>query len=56
MNLAVRFVTDRMNLRGKILPRSGWVLIEHGLYLVVMVLKQGPDLVLLFGSQFQIFG
>ena len=56
MNLAVRFVADGVNLWGKILPRRGWVLIEHGPYFVVMVLKQRPDLLLLFRSQFQIFG
>lgn len=55
MNLAVRFVADRVNLWGKILPRCCWILIEHGLYLVVMVPKQRPDLLLLFRSQFQIF-
>ncbi len=56
VNLAVRFVADRVNLWGKILPRRCWVLIEHGLYLVVMVLKQRPNLLPLFRSQFQIVG
>jgi hypothetical protein len=56
MNLAVRFVADRVNLWGKIPPRCCRVFIEHSLYLVVMFLKQRPDLLLLFRSQFQIFG
>jgi len=55
VNLAVGFVADRVNLWGKIPPRCCWVFIEHGLYLVVMVLKQRPDPLLLFRSQFQIF-
>lgn len=56
VNPAVGFVADRVNLWGKIPPRCCWVLIEYGLYLVVMVLKQRPNLLLLFRSQFQIFG
>ena len=54
-NLAMRFVTDRMNLRSKILPRSCRILVEHRLNLIVVLLKQRPDLPLLFRSQLQIF-
>jgi hypothetical protein len=56
VNLAVGFGADRVNLWGKIPPRSCWVLIEHSLYFVVVILKQRPDLLLLFRIQFQIFG
>ena len=55
VNLAMRFVTDRMNLRSKILPRSCRILIEQRLNVIVVLLKQGPDLPLLFRSQLQIF-
>lgn len=55
VNLAVRFVADRMNLRTKLLPRSCRVLIEQRLDLIVVLLKQGPDLLLLFHSQLQVF-
>ena len=54
MNLAVRFVADRMNLRTKLLPRSCRVLIEQSLDLIVVLLEQGPDLLLLFRSQLQV--
>ena len=55
VNLAVRFVADRMNLRTKLLPRSCRVLIEQRLDLIVVLLEQGPHLLLLFRSQLQIF-
>ena len=55
VNLAMRFVTDRMNLRSKILPRSCRILIEQRLNLIMVLLKQRPDLPLLFRSQLQIF-
>jgi hypothetical protein len=55
VNLAMRFVTDRMNLRSKILPRSCRILIEQRLNIIVVLLKQRPDLPLLFRSQLQIF-
>ena len=55
MNLAVRFVADSVNLRTKLLPRSFRILIEQRLNLIVVLLKQRPDLLLLFRSQLQIF-
>jgi len=55
VNLAMRFVTDRMNLRSKILPRSCRILIEQRLNLIMVLLKQRPHLQLLFRSQLQIF-
>jgi len=55
MNLAVRFVADSVNLRTKILPRSFRILIEQRLNPIVVLLKQRPDLLLLFRSQLQIF-
>jgi len=56
MNLAVRFVTDSVNLRTKLLPRSFRILIEQRLNFIVVLLKQRPDLLLLFRSQLQILG
>ena len=55
MNLVVRIVADSVNLRSKILPRSCRILIEQCLNLIVVLVKQGPDLLLLFRSQLQIF-
>jgi hypothetical protein len=55
MNLAVRFVADSVNLLTKLLPRSFRILIEQRLNLIVVLLKQRPDLLLLFRSQLQIF-
>ncbi len=55
MNLAVRFVADSVNLRIKLLPRSCRILIEQRLNPVMALLKQRPDLLLLFRSQLQIF-
>jgi hypothetical protein len=55
MNLAMRFVADSVNLRSKLLPRCCRILIEQRLNLIVVLLKQRPDLVLLFRSQLQIF-
>ena len=55
MNLAMCFVTDSMNLRTKLLPRSRRILIEQGLNQIVVLLKQRPDLVPLFRSQLQLF-
>ena len=55
MSLAVRFVADRVNLLSKLLPRSARILIEQHLNLIVVFLKQSPDLPLLFRSQLQIF-
>ena len=56
VNLAVRFVADSVNLRTKLLPRRCGILVEQRLNLVVVLLRQGPDLLLLFRSQLQIFG
>jgi len=55
VNLVVCIVADRVNLRTKLLPRSVWVFIEHRLNPIVVFVKQGPDLLLLFRSQLQIF-
>jgi len=55
MNLAVCFVADRMNLRTKLLPRRGRILIEERLNPIMVRLQQWPDLLLLFRSQLQIF-
>jgi len=55
MNLAVRFGADNVNLRSKLLPRSCRILIEQRLNLIVVLVKQRPDLLLLFRSQLQIF-
>jgi hypothetical protein len=54
MNLPVRFVADCVNLRAEFLARGTWHLIEQRLSLVVVLLKQRPDLLLLFRSKFQI--
>ena len=56
MNLAVSFVADSVNLRTQLLPRSFRVLIEQNLNLIVVLLKQRPELLPLFRSQLQIFG
>ena len=55
VNLPMRFVTDRVNLRSKILPRSCRILIEQRLNLIVVLLEQRPDLLLLSSSQLEIF-
>ena len=55
MDLAVGFGADRVNLRSKVLPRSFRILIEQRLNFIVVLLKQRPDLSLLFPSQLQIF-
>jgi hypothetical protein len=55
MNLAVRLVTDGMDLRSKLLPRKCRVFVEQGLNLIMMLLKKRPDLLLLLRSQLQIF-
>jgi hypothetical protein len=54
MNLVVRFVADRVNLWTKVLPRNRRILIEQGLNLIMVLLKQRPHLLLLFRSQLQI--
>jgi hypothetical protein len=55
MNFAVRFVADSVNLWSKLLPQSFRILIEKRLNVIVVLLKQRPDLLLLFRSQVQIF-
>jgi hypothetical protein len=55
MNLVVRFVADSVNLRTKLLPRSFRILIEQSLNPAMVLLKERPDLLLLFRSQLQIF-
>jgi hypothetical protein len=55
VNLVVRFVADSVNLRAELLARSVRILIEQCLNPIVVLLKERPDLLLLFGSQFQIF-
>jgi hypothetical protein len=54
MNLVVGFVADSVNLRTKLLPRCCRILIEQRLNLIVVLLKQLPDLLLLCRSQLQI--
>ena len=51
----VRFVADSVNPRTKLLPRSFRILIEQRLNLIVVLLKQRPDLLLLFRSHLRIF-
>ena len=50
MNLAVRFVADSVNLGTKLLPRRCRILIEQRLNPIMVLLKQRPDLLLLFPS------
>jgi len=54
MNLAVRVVADSVNLLVKLLPRSCRILIQHRLNPIMVLLKQRPDLLLLFRGQLQI--
>jgi hypothetical protein len=54
MNLVVRFVADSVNLWSKRLPRSCRILIKYCLNPIMVLLKQRPDLMLLFRSQLQI--
>ena len=54
-NLVVRFVANRVNLRSNLLPRGCWILVEQRLNPIVVLLKQRPDLLLLFWSQLQLF-
>jgi hypothetical protein len=55
MDVMMRVVADRVNLRTELLPRSCRILIEQRLNPIVVLLKQRPDLLLLFRSQLQIF-
>jgi hypothetical protein len=48
VNLVVRVVADRVNLRTKLLARRCRTLIEQRLNPVMVVIKQNPDLPLLF--------
>ena len=54
MDFTVRFIADRVDLRTEVMTRSVWVLVEQCLNLIVVLLKQWPDLLLLFRSQLQI--
>jgi len=56
MNLVMRLVADSVGLRTKFLPGRCWILIEKRLNPVMVLHKQGPNLLLLFPSQLQIFG
>jgi hypothetical protein len=55
MDLTMRFVADSVNLRAEILARSIRILIEQHLNPIVVLLKQRPDLLLLYRSQSQVF-
>jgi hypothetical protein len=55
MDFMMRFVADSVNLRTELLARSVRILIEERLNPVMVLLKQRLDLLLLFGSQLQIF-
>jgi hypothetical protein len=55
MDLTMRFVADSVNLRAEILARSIRILIEQRLNPIVVLLKQRPDLLLLYRNQFQVF-
>jgi hypothetical protein len=55
MDLTMRFVADSVNLRAEILARSIRILIEQHLNPIVVLLKQRPDLLLLYRSQCQVF-
>jgi hypothetical protein len=55
MDFTMRFVADSVNLRTELLARSVRILIEQSLNPIVVLLKQRPDLLLLFRSQRQIF-
>jgi hypothetical protein len=50
----VRIVADGVNLRAKLLPGRFRILAEQRLNPVMVLLKQRPDLLLLFVSQLQI--
>jgi hypothetical protein len=51
----MRFVADSVNPGTKLLPRSCRILIEQRLNPIMVLVKQRPDLLLLFRSQLQIF-
>jgi hypothetical protein len=55
MNLAVRFSADSVNLWPQLSPRSCRILIEQRLNLVMVLVKQGSDLLPLFRSQVEVF-
>ena len=55
VDLMMRFVAYSVNLWSQLLPRSCRILIEQRLNLIVVLVKQRPDLLLLFWSQLQIF-
>jgi hypothetical protein len=55
VNLAVRFVADGVNLRIKLLSRSRRILIEQRLNPIMVLLKQRPELPLLFRGRLRSF-
>ena len=54
MDLVVRLIADRMNLRTESLAGGSRILIQQRLDIVVVFLKQRPDPFLLRAGQFQI--
>jgi hypothetical protein len=50
MDFMMRFIADSVNLRSELLARSVRILIEQRLNPVMVLLKQRPDLSLLFRS------
>ncbi len=56
MNLAVRVVADSVSLQTELLPRSCRILIERRLNPILGLLKQRPDLRMLFRSHSISFG
>jgi thiosulfate reductase cytochrome b subunit len=55
VNLVVRVVADRVNLRTQLLPRRCRIFIEQRLNPIVVLHKQRPNLSLLLRRQLQIF-
>ena len=56
LNLVVRFVADRVNLRAQVLACEFRIFIEQSLNPVVVLLEQGSDLFSLAWGEFQILG
>jgi hypothetical protein len=50
MDFTMRFLADSVNLRTELLARSVRILIEQRLNPIVVLLKERPDLLLLFRS------
>jgi hypothetical protein len=55
VNLVVRFVANRVNLRAELLAREVWILVKKRLNFIVVLIEQGSDLFALVRSEFQIF-